>query len=251
MIAVGTRPARPSARGLRRTPRHRLRRHPAGLEEAGPEDDDRRRRRGHRRRVRVDVRRHGHARHASWTLPTGFPSFVDREIAIALRYLLRRSQRVVPLQRGGHRRRGEDDRAHPRLEVGEGPYPVATRLMYADGRQGVDRGPGAREGGPGRATSGGRTKATTTPQRRCRTSSPWATSPARRAGGDEQWSRAASPRCARSASRWTRCPSWSRSASTRSRRSSYVGATEEELTEAAIPYVVGVGSGGGELRRRS
>ena len=133
VLAVGTRPARPQgvdfderrvidSDGILR------------LEEAVPRTMTVVGGRGHRRGVRLDVRRHGHARDARRRPATLLP-FIDREIAIALRYLLRRrnvsfrfGEEVVGVDR-------EDGRVLTRLKSGKTIQ--SHTLMYATGRQGA------------------------------------------------------------------------------------------------------------------
>ena len=102
VIAVGTRPARPAGRRLRRRHRARLRRHPRA--EPHPAHADRRRRRRDRARVRVHGRRARRPRHAR------------RQAAAHARLRRRRARRgaavppprpglVLPPRRGGRRRR--------------------------------------------------------------------------------------------------------------------------------------------------
>ena len=117
--------------------------------------------------------------------------FIDREIADRAALPPAAPQRVVPLRRGGRRRRSRGRaRAHA-AEVRQDD-PVA----HADVR---DR-PAGRDGAPQARARGAHVRQARAhrgrrrlPHDACPTSSPWATSPARRASRRPAWSRAGSP----------------------------------------------------------
>ena len=149
-------------------------------------------------------------------------------------------QRHVPAAgegRLGRHRQGDRRRDHA-AGVGQGDprrRPCSTRPAA---RARPTRSTSRRSGSS--RTSAATSRSTATTARRCPTSSRSATARAASASRPRRWSRAAWRRCTRSSGRCPRCPSCCRPASTRSRRSRWSGRTEEDLTEAGVPYVSGI-----------
>ena len=146
-------------------------------------------------------------------------------------------QRDVPAAREGRRRRGAEG---PRRAAASSPRarrscprPCSTPpAARATRRTSGWRRPGWRP------TSAGGSRSTRTTAPPSRTSSPSAT--ARAAGSRRpRWSRAGSPRCTRSISRSTELPDLIPTGVYAIPELAMVGRTEEELTDAAVPYVAG------------
>ena len=148
--------------------------------------------------------------------------YVDRDIAVALQYLLRRrnmtfrfGEEVVGVER-------KQDRVVCYMRSGK---QIATHtLLYATGRQGATDRLSSSPTRASRPTSAAGSTSTPSTARRSRTCSPSATSPGLPGWPRRAWSRGGSRRWRRSASPSPTCPSWSRRGSTRSRRSRSSGA---------------------------
>ena len=148
--------------------------------------------------------------------------YVDRDIAVALQFLLRRRNMTF---RFGEEVVGVERKRRP----GRLPHALgqADRHPHADVRDrtpGRDRRAGARQRGSRMRQARADRRRRRVPDRRSRTSSPSATSPGRPGWPRPAWSRGGSRRWRRSASRSPTCPSSSRPGSTRSPRSRTSGA---------------------------
>ena len=165
-------------------------------------------------------------------------TFLDGEIGEALQFILRRNnvtfrlneavKSVAMTENGGPSRTSRRARRSSRRPCSTRPAARATPPASRSTRSGS------------RPTSAGASRSTTSTARPCPTSSGSATAPAASASPPPRWSRAAWRRCTRSAGPSRRCPSCCPTGVYAIPELAMVGRTEEDLTEAGVPYVVGI-----------
>ena len=165
-------------------------------------------------------------------------SFLDTEIGEAFQYLLRRNNVTFRLREKVDAVEALKGRG-ARLKLASGKEIVSETVLYATGRQGDTANLGLASTGL-ETDKRGRIKVDEPTAPPSRTSSPSATARAEPGSRRPRWSRAGSPPCTRSISPSASSRDLIPSGVYAIPELAMVGRTEEQLTDAAVPYVAGI-----------